>query len=411
MKILWISDCPDNKINTGYATATRLIACELIKRGHTFIFGSQCSQDADIQTITVGPNVCKSYGFGKGKFLSAQAIGEINMMEKPDLIVTMADWQMVEGMMGLSGCDAFSKWICYAPIDGDMFTTAWDFMIHETPFMVFMSPWFGPRAAKRRRFGLNAYVPLPLDLGQHFMMDDDTRNTLRKNCKQGAGWPTDTLTVLTVARNQWRKNYPEIIRAASILKKSHPGKFSFVFHCQPTETMGWDLPRLMHYYDVGDCTAISSNFVDTDGKNNLYNSADLFLLPSLGEGFGIPIIEAALYDLPIFTTNDTAGKDLTELIGCDKQNLDFDIDWQHGPTIPRPRVRGEAIAAALINYLENGVSYDLAGARRKTEALFNINAVADTWEKILLDAKSHRDAQFGVDSPFTTSGALEVSLT
>ena len=133
MKILWVSDCPDNKVNTGYATATRLIAVELMKRGHKFVFGSQGSQEACIQNISVGEFSCKSYGFGLGKFLSAQAIGEIDKLENPDLIITMADWQMIEGMLGLSGYPAFSKWVCYAPVDGDMLSNHWDHMIHNIP--------------------------------------------------------------------------------------------------------------------------------------------------------------------------------------------------------------------------------------------------------------------------------------
>ena len=44
--------------------------------------------------------------------------------------------------------------------------------------------------------------------------------------------------------------------------------------------------------------------------NNLYITSDIFIFPSKGEGFGIPIIEAASFGLPCVVTESTA---LTEL--------------------------------------------------------------------------------------------------
>lgn len=396
MKILWISDCPDNKIHTGYATATRLIAIELMKRGHSFVFGSQGSQDANIEEISVGSSTCRSYGFGRGKFLSGQMIGEIDLLEKPDVIVTMADWQMVEGMMNLSGFEAFSKWICYAPVDGNMLSKHWDFMIYHIPYMVYMSPKYGASVCEPRRFGYADYVPLPVNLDNYALMPEVERAALRAECKTRIGWKPETKTVLTVARNQWRKNYPEIIKAAKLLKENFPGRFSFVLHCQPIEPMGWDLPALIKYYDVGDCVAISDQNINEELKNKLFNSADLFLLPSMGEGFGIPIAEAALYELPIFTTDDTAGKDLTDLMGCSSTNLAFETGWQNGPTIPRPCVSAATITNALVDYeLRQLNAYDVQGTRRWAEELFNVKCVASKWENIMLDSMMARSRSFG----------------
>jgi len=188
MKILWISDSPDNKISTGYATATRLLAVELMNRGHTFVFGVQGSYEVGIRDIQVGKYTCKAYGFGIGKFLSAQAVGEIDMLEQPDIIVTMSDWQMVEDMMNLSGSAAFSKWVCYAPIDGDMLANYWDNLIHEIPYLIYMTPFFGPHVCQHRRFGYTGYVPLPVDLSQHWVMPPSERNAFRAECKRNTGW-------------------------------------------------------------------------------------------------------------------------------------------------------------------------------------------------------------------------------
>ena len=263
--------------------------------------------------------------------------------------------------------------------------------------MVYMSPRYGASVCEPRRFGYCNYVPLPIDLDQHFLMPPSERKAFRAECKQRIGWDVNTYTSLTVARNQWRKNYPEIIKAAKLLKLKHPGAFSFVLHCCPVESMGWDLPRLIHYYNVGDCVAISDQQVDYDGKNKLFNSADLFLLPSLGEGFGIPLIEAALYELPIFTTDDTANHDLTVLMSCSEHNLPYTAQWQHGPTIPRPYVCAEEIVKAYESYLQWGCRYNLEKTRKAAEELFTVKKVADTWEGILTQASTIRLQRFGTN--------------
>lgn len=48
------------------------------------------------------------------------------------------------------------------------------------------------------------------------------------------------------------------------------------------------------------------NFVESKDLNALYSAADLFLFPSLNEGFGLSIIEAFASGVPIVTSNTTS---------------------------------------------------------------------------------------------------------
>ena len=58
------------------------------------------------------------------------------------------------------------------------------------------------------------------------------------------------------------------------------------------------LPPLMGVLDAGEAP-------DDEGMVNIYNCMDLFVLPTAGEGFGIPTIEAMACGVPVAVTNYT----------------------------------------------------------------------------------------------------------
>jgi glycosyltransferase involved in cell wall biosynthesis len=90
--------------------------------------------------------------------------------------------------------------------------------------------------------------------------------------------------VLVVGTSQ-RKN---INRIYSIVSKLKDITFIFVGHYDNV----LDLNNLI----------IKPNISDTD-LQNLYKTSNLLLFPSLTEGFGLPILEAQYFDLPVITSN------------------------------------------------------------------------------------------------------------
>lgn len=90
--------------------------------------------------------------------------------------------------------------------------------------------------------------------------------------------------VLVVGTSQ-RKN---INRIYSIVTKLKDITFIFVGHYDNV----LDLNNLI----------IKSNISDTD-LQNLYKTSNLLLFPSLTEGFGLPILEAQYFDLPVITSD------------------------------------------------------------------------------------------------------------
>lgn len=57
---------------------------------------------------------------------------------------------------------------------------------------------------------------------------------------------------------------------------------------------------------------ISTGYVSDPERNDLYQNADLFISPSLHEGFGMTPVEAALFKTPVLTTRETSIPEITK---------------------------------------------------------------------------------------------------
>ncbi|MFH0773310.1 MAG: glycosyltransferase family 1 protein [bacterium] len=104
---------------------------------------------------------------------------------------------------------------------------------------------------------------------------------------------------LTIGTIQPRKNLSVLITAFSQFHASHPefrlilaGKKGWLYEniFKQVESMG------MKEY------ILFPGFVLEDEKNNLYKKATAFILPSLYEGFGIPLLEAMAHGCPVLSS-------------------------------------------------------------------------------------------------------------
>ena len=63
-----------------------------------------------------------------------------------------------------------------------------------------------------------------------------------------------------------------------------------------------------------------------DHMRDLYNAFDLFVLPTKGEGFGIPIVEAQMCGTPVCVSHNTTGPELCRT-GTTMTERVEDIEW------------------------------------------------------------------------------------
>jgi glycosyltransferase involved in cell wall biosynthesis len=109
------------------------------------------------------------------------------------------------------------------------------------------------------------------------------------------------------SRNIRRKNVSNLIAAYSIFKDRLPAdkkdKVALVLHTQPIDDNGTDLFAVRDLFLGHDeSVKFSSGKLSTDGMNYLYNLADITILPSNAEGWGLALTESMMAGTMIMAT-------------------------------------------------------------------------------------------------------------
>ena len=109
----------------------------------------------------------------------------------------------------------------------------------------------------------------------------------------------DTPYILSVGTVQPRKNYQMLIRAFAPIAKTHPhnliisGGKGWLYDEMMAEIERQGLNGRVHF--IG--------FVDDADLPTLYSDATLYVMPSIYEGFGIPVLEAMGCGVPVISSN------------------------------------------------------------------------------------------------------------
>ncbi|HLD24583.1 MAG TPA: glycosyltransferase family 1 protein [Patescibacteria group bacterium] len=127
------------------------------------------------------------------------------------------------------------------------------------------------------------------------------RQTTKSSKKRGTPY------ILSVGTLQPRKNFVRLIEAFATLDDK---KIELVI----VGKKGWmydDILNAPNRYGVSDRVRFL-DFVPDDELPSLYNSAACFALPSLYEGFGLPVLEAMSYGVPVVVSTSSS---LPEIAG------------------------------------------------------------------------------------------------
>ena len=144
--------------------------------------------------------------------------------------------------------------------------------------------------------------------------------------------------ILTVTGDAPSKNLSSLIHAFSILKNS----LDSAFHGLKLRVVGLKPRSIPHFASLAKKYAVYPSvvfegYLDQDSLINLYRQSLLFVLPSLSEGFGIPIIEAMACGTPVACSATTS---LPEILG--------DCGWYFDPR--SPQLIAETMAIALSDH-------------------------------------------------------------
>lgn len=314
MKILWHSVAPF--VGTGYGMQTGLFTKRIKALGHDVAISAYYGLHGtrwDWQGITCYPAYAEHYGtdvivphalhhFGAGEGDSFTEVANRGV------IITLGD-----------------VWTFQAPLLPDMAVASWVPVDHETvPPLV--TGWFQQSGAipiAMSRFGERMltevglqplYVPHGFDPKVFHPGDQQA-------ARAEVGLPADAFVVAIVAANVGkdaaRKAFAEQISAFAELRRRHADAM-LVLHTDIQNSYGVNILGLLQQQLPKGSYVFTDQYQYRVGMAastvaNIYRAADVLSNTSWGEGFGIPIIEAAACGRPVVVTDTTA---MPELVGA-----------------------------------------------------------------------------------------------
>ena len=146
-----------------------------------------------------------------------------------------------------------------------------------------------------------AYVPHGINEKEFFPINQEHEKweDLQKAKKQLFGDKEYEHVFFFNSRNIRRKAISNLIAAYSVFKENLPedkkDKVALVLHTQPIDDNGTDLYAVRDLF-LGEDESVrfSSGKLSTEGMNYLYNLADITILPSNAEGWGLALTESMM---------------------------------------------------------------------------------------------------------------------
>jgi len=166
----------------------------------------------------------------------------------------------------------------------------------------------------------------------------------------------------TVARNQQRKNLPALVKAFAIFSKDKPDVLLYLH----TQVRGhWDMKELVRRFGIEDKTRVTADLtpdrgVPDDMLATVYNAMDVLVLPTMAEGFGLPIIEAQACGTPALATDFSA---CPELLPDPSQRLRVKDTLIMGRNFEQAIVDEDDIAAKLDQFYHHRDELTALGRR------------------------------------------------
>lgn len=216
--------------------------------------------------------------------------------------------------------DAFALWqeklsrklAAYVPIDAAI-TGKWANYMVRVDMVVAMSKFGEKQLLSRFPEFMVKYIPHGVDLQTYKPRKD--KDEIRTK------WhiPKDKFMVLFVGANYGeRKCIPQLMVAFKNFLKSFPDSVLYLC-CSLVEyfPQGYDLAYFADELGIADKVMgpifnMSLDSFEDSEMAELYACADVLILPSMGEGFGLPLIEAQACGTPVITTNTSSNRELVE---------------------------------------------------------------------------------------------------
>lgn len=324
MKFIWLSVAP--WAPTGYGIVAKEIVSRIQKERHEVIVATKHFHCGDVEWNGIHT-------------IQGMDIGILNRMidrGEYDYIITLLDNHALP--------DIPKKWISYTPFDTEKIPSSIVKTL-DKPLMIIALTRHGQKEIEDKGFEC-LYAPHGIDT-DIFYPDDKKRLEGRENL----GWQNNFI-IGSVGVNypDDRKNFINLIMAFKKFHERHNEARMFL-SSSPKDTEGDGyLPLAMKNLGLDQLVKwphpdkYFMGQVSDQVVANRYRQLDVFCLPTRGEGFGLPLLEAQACGVPIVTTGASTGPEL-----CPTQYLIpvKDHEWQWFNKEWRPNVSSESILETL----------------------------------------------------------------
>lgn len=417
-RLLVISDSP--AIKTGFGIQSNAI----IQAGRAAGFDVHFLATSMVQKTKLPPPYEVRHGvpiWHCSLPLGNEHLGFVLNHVRPDYIATLTEIWMADSIIDYLGVLAprMASWLtCESPeAEPDYFKLL--SMLHRR---VFMSE-FGLRShgAEAEKFPHKAGKTLHVPHGVNGDVFRIATPELVKQWRANLNVPDDGFLVFHNGQNQKRKNTVGILHAwqqfVQWLPAGERGKVKLLLGTQPKVPIlpaddivsvraientinqgGWDLGRMMERVFSAEerktvAFAPKGYGVTDDVIAAQYNAAHVHLLPSLAEGFGVPLIEAMACGRSNIASDNSTTPEICGEWGIRLECDEWNVEQSTG--IVRPYPSAKSILKGLQEAYGLREALDLPayreGVRSHALSKYAWNGVVDRWADILRDVRKEFD--------------------
>jgi glycosyltransferase involved in cell wall biosynthesis len=341
---------------------------------------------------------------------------------KPDLVWTLGDMWMTDHVKNAPNRKSF-KWVGYFPIDGEPVPSKWGEIVGNMDVAVAYGKYGRHVIGKRTSSANLKYIYHGVN-SKLFKPAPEAQRTMFKKQLLGV---TDKKIIGIVARNQPRKAFDclfqmfyhvlngewykcgecgeitasgyDVIERSPIekdrcrscnsdnLKKGSPRNDIILYlHCAPKDC-GWELIDLQEDFNLRGNIIFNPDLQIGRGvaENSLaaiYNAIDIFTLPTRGEGFGLPVLEAMSCGRPVVATDYSAHPEWAR--GASILVKPKVLESEPLTNIRRAVIDMDEYVSAMVNLLgDEKLQKDLGIKARKVAESMDWSIINRQWEELI----------------------------
>jgi glycosyltransferase involved in cell wall biosynthesis len=383
IRVLFVSDAPWT--TSGYGKQSRFIIPILRKLGVEVAFltsygmqGAQWQWKIDEDEIPIFPS-------GHDAF-SNDVIPIAAHHWRADVVMTLKDVPVYNVEMMEKHV---IRWAPLVPVDHDPLTEA----ILRAMRVAWCPIAYAPHGFRSLRgHGFNpCYAPHTYD-HETFLPGD------RSSARAALGWPQDRYIVATVAVNRGgfpsRKAWPQMVEGVGMAVTENPDILWYAHTniAHDGHESGVNLHQLCNTHGIAQNVFFPDQHryryigFDETFIANVYRAADVLLATSIGEGFGVPILEAQACGTPVIIGNWTAMEDLLfDGISLSKDEA-FPYFDQQGATVYLPKP--DAIARAILSMAKRRTSTTEGSSGYEGAKAFSLTECTEYWRTTMKTMES-----------------------